>query len=88
MGLSAVWKSAPFGSQRPLEVSDLWNLPSRASEYSRRISPPRSPRRPLPGIQDFFNRKGLASERGERKRAFFVLQREYRAMAARPDSTR
>ena len=48
----------------------------------------RSPRRPLPGIQDFFNRKGLVSERGDRKGAFYVLQREYRAMAARADSTR
>jgi beta-glucuronidase len=37
----------------------------------------RSPRRPLPGIQDFFNRKGLISSRGERKQAFFVLQRFY-----------
>ncbi|HEX2781860.1 MAG TPA: glycoside hydrolase family 2 TIM barrel-domain containing protein [Gemmatimonadaceae bacterium] len=48
----------------------------------------RSPRRPLPGIQDWFNRKGLVSDRGDRKRAFFVLQREYRAMAARADSAR
>jgi beta-glucuronidase len=37
----------------------------------------RSPRRPLPGIQDFFNRKGLISSRGERKQAFFVLQKFY-----------
>ena len=27
----------------------------------------RSPRRPLAGIQDFYNRKGLFSDRGERK---------------------
>jgi beta-glucuronidase len=37
----------------------------------------RSPRRPLPGIQDYFNRKGLVSERGEKKRAFFALQAYY-----------
>ena len=42
----------------------------------------RSPRRPLPGIQDFWNRKGLLSERGERKRAFFVLRGWYRELAA------
>ena len=48
----------------------------------------RSPRRPLPGIQDFFNRKGLVSDTGERKQAFFVLQRYYRAMATRADTTR
>jgi len=41
----------------------------------------RSPRRPLPGIQDFWNRKGLISERGIKKQAFFVLQRYYREVA-------
>jgi beta-glucuronidase len=43
----------------------------------------RSPRRPLPGVQDYFNRKGLLSNRGERKQAFFVLQKAYREMEAR-----
>src|SRR5213075_2355674 len=38
----------------------------------------RSPRRPLPGIQDYWNRKGLLSEKGERKKAFAVLQAFYR----------
>ncbi|MEO1088016.1 MAG: glycoside hydrolase family 2 TIM barrel-domain containing protein, partial [Acidobacteriota bacterium] len=42
----------------------------------------RSPRRPLPGIQDFWNRKGLLSERGQRKKAFSVLQEFYRERAA------
>ena len=37
----------------------------------------RSPRRPLPGIQDFFNRKGLVSDRGEKKQAFWVLRKWY-----------
>jgi beta-glucuronidase len=37
----------------------------------------RSPRRPLPRIQDFYNRKGLISSRGERKQAFYVLQNFY-----------
>ncbi len=47
----------------------------------------RSPRRPLPGVQDYFNRKGLVSERGERKAAFYVLRDFYRRLAAeRPDS--
>ena len=39
-----------------------------------------SPRRFLPGIQDYYNRKGLISERGERKKAFYVLQNFYRTM--------
>lgn len=46
----------------------------------------RSPRRPLAGIQDYWNRKGLVSEKGERKAAFFLVQRHYAALAAaRPD---
>ncbi len=40
----------------------------------------RSPRRQLPGIQDFRNRKGLISEHGERKKAFYVLQKYYEEM--------
>ena len=42
----------------------------------------RSPRRPLAGIQDYFNRKGLFSDRGERKEAFYVLRDYYRSLAA------
>jgi beta-glucuronidase len=38
----------------------------------------RSPRRTLPGMQDYFNRKGLVSDHGEKKKAFFVLQKFYR----------
>src|SRR6266403_2929624 len=40
----------------------------------------RSPRRPLPGIQDFHNRKGLISDRGEKKKAFYVMQKYYREL--------
>ena len=43
----------------------------------------RSPRRQLPKIQDFFNRKGLVSDRGQKKKAFFVMQRFYQDLAAR-----
>ena len=38
----------------------------------------RSPRRFLPGIQDYYNRKGLISDRGQKKQAFYVLQKYYR----------
>lgn len=37
----------------------------------------RSAMRPLNGIQDFWNRKGLVSETGDRKQAFYVLQEFY-----------
>ncbi len=39
----------------------------------------RSPRRALDGIQDDFNRKGLVSEKGEKKDAFYTLQRWYQS---------
>jgi beta-glucuronidase len=41
----------------------------------------RSPRRPLPGILDYWNRKGLVSDRGQKKQAFYVLAQYYRRMA-------
>ena len=37
----------------------------------------RSPRRLLPDIQDGWNRKGLISETGDKKKAFYVLQEFY-----------
>jgi beta-glucuronidase len=37
----------------------------------------RSPRRQLTGIQDYFNRKGLISEKGEKKKAFYTLKKFY-----------
>ncbi len=42
----------------------------------------RSPRRALPNIQDYFNRKGLVSIRGDKKKAFFVMQEFYKAKQA------
>ncbi len=40
----------------------------------------RSPRRPLAGIQDFYNRKGLFSDRGEPKPALYILRDYYRSL--------
>ncbi len=37
----------------------------------------RSPRRLLNGIQDYYNRKGLFSDKGEKKKAFYVLRDWY-----------
>jgi beta-glucuronidase len=41
----------------------------------------RSPARMLPGVQDYHNRKGLISNRGQRKVAFYTLQGFYRKLA-------
>lgn len=38
----------------------------------------RSPRRVLTGIQDFYNMKGLVSDNGERKKAWYVLNDWYK----------
>jgi beta-glucuronidase len=38
----------------------------------------RSPNRPLVGIQDEFNRKGLVSDQGQKKKAFYILQKAYK----------
>ena len=46
----------------------------------------RSPNRPLVGIQDEFNRKGLISDQGQKKAAFYVLQKAYKDKTiGRPD---
>ena len=41
-----------------------------------------SPRRPLTGIQDGWNRKGLISENGQKKKAFWILKQWYDEIAA------
>lgn len=47
-----------------------------------------SPRRPLPKIQEGWNRKGLISDEGDKKQAFFVLQSFYRALESDPQCSR
>lgn len=40
----------------------------------------RSPKRHLAGIQDDYNRKGLISEKGEKKKAFHVMRKYYESL--------
>ncbi len=47
----------------------------------------RSPRRTLPHFQDYFNRKGLLTNNGEKKKAYFVLQDFYRHMQTSEHAT-
>jgi len=47
----------------------------------------RSPRRLLPGTQDFYNRKGLISDQGEKKKAFYVLRKWYDGKEATNSAT-
>ena len=46
----------------------------------------RSPRRPLADIQDYWNRKGLVSNHGIKKQAWYVLQKYYQHKLNSADS--
>ena len=59
------------------QISMLKKIPSLRGISPWILTDFRSPRRPLPRIQDFYNRKGLISSRGERKQAFYILQHFY-----------
>ncbi len=62
------------------QIGMLRRIPALAGMSPWLLMDFRSPRRLLPGIQDYHNRKGLLSDRGERKQAFYVLQKFYREM--------
>jgi beta-glucuronidase len=64
------------------QLNMLAHMPQLAGMSPWLLMDFRSPRRPLPGIQDYFNRKGLISDRGQRKQAFYILQKFYREKAA------
>jgi beta-glucuronidase len=59
------------------QLKMLQRIPSLAGLSPWVLMDFRSPRRMLPGVQDYRNRKGLVSDRGERKQAFYVLKRFY-----------
>ena len=59
------------------QINMLKQIPSLAGMSPWVLMDFRSARRFLPGIQDFHNRKGLISDRGQRKQAFYVLQKYY-----------
>jgi beta-glucuronidase len=59
------------------QVGMLSRIPSLRGTSPWVLMDFRSPRRALADIQDFFNRKGLVSVRGDKKKAFFVMQEFY-----------
>ena len=65
--------------QRQLEM--LSKIPSLRGMSPWVLVDFRSPRRLRPGIQDYFNRKGLISSEGKKKKAFYVLQKFYNQKA-------
>jgi len=62
------------------QINMLKKIPSLAGLSPWVLMDFHSPRRLLPGIQDYYNRKGLVSNLGQHKQAFYVLQKYYREL--------
>lgn len=62
------------------QITMLKKIPSLAGMSPWVLMDFHSPRRLLPGTQDYFNRKGLVSNLGQHKQAFYVLQKFYGEM--------
>jgi len=58
-------------------VNMLKRIPGLAGVTPWILKDFRSPRRQLRDVQDDFNRKGLISDKGQKKKAFFVMQKWY-----------
>jgi beta-glucuronidase len=63
------------------QIKMLRQIPSLAGMSPWVLMDFHSPRRLLAGIQDYHDRKGLVSDRGQRKQAFYVLQKFYRELS-------
>jgi beta-glucuronidase len=62
------------------QLTMLRKVPSLAGMSPWVLMDFRSPVRLLPGVQDMYNRKGLVSDQGQRKEAFYILQKFYREL--------
>jgi beta-glucuronidase len=58
-------------------VNMLKRMPGLAGVTPWILKDFRSPRRQLRNIQDDFNRKGLVSDKGQKKKAFFIMKKWY-----------
>src|SRR5262249_50692835 len=76
----ACWTEEYHESLYPEQIAMLKRIPFLRGTSPWILKDFRSPRRTLPHIQDYFNRKGLVSEKGQKKKAFFVLQHYYREL--------
>jgi beta-glucuronidase len=63
-------------------VNMLKRIPGLAGTTPWILKDFRSPRRQLPVMQDDFNRKGLVSDKGQKKRAFYIMQKWYDELKA------
>lgn len=78
---AARWTEEYQASVYRHQIAMLKKIPALAGMSPWVLMDFRSPRRPLAGVQDFYNRKGLLSDGGQRKQAFYVLQSFYRSLA-------
>jgi beta-glucuronidase len=60
------------------QIAMLNNIPQLRGTSPWLLMDFRSARRVNPGLQDNFNRKGLISDQGQKKQAFFILQKAYK----------
>jgi beta-glucuronidase len=78
----AIWTEEYQSGFYEQHIKMLTKIPSLAGMSPWVLMDFRSPRRLLPGVQDYENRKGLVSDRGEHKKAFYTLQKFYATEAA------
>ncbi len=82
-GVDEIWTEDYQGKLYGATLDWFETLPNFAGCTPWILSDFRSPRRLLPGVQDYWNRKGLLDERGEPKAAFRVLKQRYERWAER-----
>lgn len=65
------------------QINMFENMPQLAGTTPWVLKDFRSPRRQLHGIQGNYNRKGLISDQGQKKQAFYIMQEWYSALKSR-----
>jgi len=63
------------------QIAMLTKIPELAGMTPWVLFDFRSPRRPLPVVEDYYNRKGLISTSGQKKQAFSILHKFYEKVA-------
>lgn len=77
-----IWTEEYQASLYERQIAMLKQIPFLAGMSPWVLMDFHSPRRFLTTMQDWHNRKGVISDRGERKEAFYVLQKFYRSLIA------
>jgi len=76
-----VWTEEYQANLYQHQLAMIQHIPNLAGMSAWVLMDFRSPLRVLPGVQDDHNRKGLISNRGQRKLAFYKLQKFYKTLA-------